>query len=138
MTDEVALTRIAWTALPTSFYRAGPDDIDDLLAGLAGAGVATVNVHGLTSVEVDGTAGCRQVGGDGAGPGLVPRARGRWPDHTISRNSRRRSLISSRRRAAYSKRSSDDASRISSSRVVIRRWSSSSGSSASSRSRFSS
>ncbi|MEZ5406816.1 MAG: hypothetical protein R2761_02255 [Acidimicrobiales bacterium] len=59
LTDQGALPRIGWTALPTTFYRADASSIDDLLGQLADAGVGSVNVAGLTAVEVDGVAGWR-------------------------------------------------------------------------------
>ncbi len=59
ITDQGALPRIGWTALPTTFYLADADSIDALLAALADAGVRSVNVAGLTATEVDGVAGWR-------------------------------------------------------------------------------
>jgi hypothetical protein len=64
ITDHLALTRIAWPALPTAFYRSGPDRLDLLLGDLAQAGVTTVNIHGLTEVDVDGRAGYQLIGGN--------------------------------------------------------------------------
>ena len=57
ITDQGALPRIGWTALPTTYYRADADSIGGLLAQLADAGVETVNVAGLTAADVDGVAG---------------------------------------------------------------------------------
>mgnify|MGYP007054668817 CR=1 FL=1 len=59
ITDQGALPRIGWTALPTTFYLADADSIDALLAALAEADVRSVNVAGLTATEVDGVAGWR-------------------------------------------------------------------------------
>ncbi|MDH5291352.1 MAG: hypothetical protein OEY41_15265 [Acidimicrobiia bacterium] len=59
ITDQGALPRVGWTALPTTFYRADVDSIDSLLAQLAEAGVASVNVAGLTAADIDGVAGWR-------------------------------------------------------------------------------
>ncbi len=59
ITDQGALPRIGWTALPTTFYLADADSIDALLAELAEADVRSVNVAGLTATEVDGVAGWR-------------------------------------------------------------------------------
>ena len=61
VTEILALPRIGWAALPTAFYRSSPAGVDQLLAQLAEAGVASVNIHGLGDVEVDGVAGYRQV-----------------------------------------------------------------------------
>lgn len=57
ITDQGALPRIGWTALPTTFYRADEDSVAPLLADLADAGVRSVNVAGLTTTSVDGIAG---------------------------------------------------------------------------------
>lgn len=62
ITELVALPRVAWPELPTAFYRATEDDIEPLLVQMARAGVATVNVHGLSGVEVDGMGGYQQTG----------------------------------------------------------------------------
>lgn len=59
ITDQGALPRIGWTALPTTFYLADAHSIDALLAELADADVRSVNVAGLTAIEVDGVAGWR-------------------------------------------------------------------------------
>lgn len=57
ITDQGALPRIGWTALPTTYYRADEHSIAPLLADLADAGVRSVNVAGLTTTSVDGVAG---------------------------------------------------------------------------------
>jgi hypothetical protein len=57
ITDQGALPRIGWTALPTTFYRADGSSIAPLLADLAEAGVRSVNVAGLSTTSVDGIAG---------------------------------------------------------------------------------
>ncbi|MDH3679218.1 MAG: hypothetical protein OEV40_04625 [Acidimicrobiia bacterium] len=61
VTDVRPLPRLAWPALPTAFYFAEPDTAEQLLADLAGAGVDSVNVFGLASVDVDGIAGYRVI-----------------------------------------------------------------------------
>jgi len=61
VTDVRPLPRLAWTALPTAFYIAERDDVVGLLDRLDGAGVETVTVHGIGSVDVDGVAGYRLV-----------------------------------------------------------------------------
>lgn len=61
ITEAAALPRIAWTALPIAFYRADDDNVEALLSQLAASGVATVNVHGLTDVALDGASGYRLV-----------------------------------------------------------------------------
>jgi hypothetical protein len=62
VTDVSPLPRLAWTALPTAFYVADVDDIADLLEQLDRAGVKTVTVYGISSVDVDGLSGYRLVG----------------------------------------------------------------------------
>ncbi|MGI9616451.1 MAG: hypothetical protein ACR2QO_26280, partial [Acidimicrobiales bacterium] len=62
VTDVRPLPRLAWTALPTAFYVADGDDIIDLLEQLDRAGVKTVTVYGISSVDVDGLSGYRLVG----------------------------------------------------------------------------
>jgi hypothetical protein len=59
VTEIPALPRIGWTALPTAFYVADPASVEPLLVQLAGAGVPSVNVHGLDGTQLDGTAGFR-------------------------------------------------------------------------------
>ncbi len=61
ITDTAPLPRLAWSALPTAFYRASPTDIEDLLIELGEAGVATVTVHGLVETDVDGLGGYRMT-----------------------------------------------------------------------------
>ena len=57
VTELAPLPRIAWGALPVTFYRASADDIDGLLAALAANEVSPVTVHGLADVDLDGVAG---------------------------------------------------------------------------------
>jgi hypothetical protein len=66
-----ALPRIAWTALPTAFYRVDPDSMATMLSQLAEAGVATVNVIGHSQVDVDGMAGFRVTATIGTGGGTI-------------------------------------------------------------------
>jgi len=71
ITELAALPRIGWTALPTTFYRADAESLAPLLADLAEAGVATVNVAGLTEAEVDGVAGWHLASTDADPRGTV-------------------------------------------------------------------
>ena len=59
VTEVIALPRIAWTALPTAYYVADEESVEELLGRLAAAGVDSVNVHGLGEMPLDGTAGYR-------------------------------------------------------------------------------
>ncbi|MEM7339992.1 MAG: hypothetical protein AAF467_15155 [Actinomycetota bacterium] len=65
VTEFAELPRIAWPALPTTFYRAQGDTVGFLLDDLAEAGVSHVTIHGLESVPLDGTAGYTVVATDG-------------------------------------------------------------------------
>ena len=62
VTDVRPLPRLAWTALPTAFYVADSSDIVGLFEQLDRAGVKTVTVYGIGSVDVDGLSGYRLVG----------------------------------------------------------------------------
>ncbi|MGI9613422.1 MAG: hypothetical protein ACR2QO_10965 [Acidimicrobiales bacterium] len=59
VTEVIALPRIAWTALPTAYYVADGESVEELLGRLATSGVESVNVHGLGETPLDGTAGYR-------------------------------------------------------------------------------
>ena len=61
ISDQPALARIAWTALPVAVYRAGDDDVDELLGRLEQAGVGCVAVHGLVDADLDRIDGYRLV-----------------------------------------------------------------------------
>jgi hypothetical protein len=61
VTEVAPLPRLAWSALPTAYYRASPADIEALLTDLAGAEVSTITVHGLAATDLDGMGGYRQV-----------------------------------------------------------------------------
>ena len=65
VTDIRPLPRLAWTALPTAFYLAEADDVAELFDELDAAGVETVTVYGIGSVDVDGLAGYLLVGESG-------------------------------------------------------------------------
>lgn len=65
VTESPALPRIAWGELPTAYYRATEDDVETLLAQLAQAEVAVVNVHGLSGNDLRGVTAYRVVDLDG-------------------------------------------------------------------------
>lgn len=62
ITEYVAVPRVAWTELPTAYYLADAESIEDLLDRLGLEGVDTVNVHGLRDTDVDGMGGYREIG----------------------------------------------------------------------------
>jgi hypothetical protein len=61
ITENPAIPRLAWTALPVTAYRADAGTLHPLLGDLASAGVETVTVHGVDEVDIEPDSGYRVV-----------------------------------------------------------------------------